>query len=177
MWSSTLLGVVRTCRTRTEQIYQCSKICRTRTEQGHCSVLFDVVPNSNKPNRTSKMFGSVCLLASGKCSLTIWNAFIRIDNETDYLIYLIYSKIIWLFNVYWLSIQCLLRLLNFYWDYWISIDLHYLACSINIIPKISYISGKSGHHNRSSIANLEGKILVSRYYLSNTLKKFPVNPF
>ena len=37
------------------------------------------------------------------------------------------------------------------------------------------VSGKIENYNSSRTTNLEGKILAPRYYLSNSLKKFPVN--
>ena len=38
------------------------------------------------------------------------------------------------------------------------------------------VCGKIDHQNRSRAANIEGKILALRYYLSNSFKKFPANP-
>jgi hypothetical protein len=54
MWSSTLLDIVRTCRTRTEQRY-CS--VRVRFEQNRTRIsMFENLPNTN---RTRTLFGSV----------------------------------------------------------------------------------------------------------------------
>src|SRR5438046_10010519 len=54
MWSSTFQGVVRTCRTRTEQRY-CS--VRVRFEQSRTRIsMFENLPNTN---RTRTLFGSV----------------------------------------------------------------------------------------------------------------------